>query len=218
MAVISEFPSDWSLDVAALKSLSGGDQITARFCGKDNVVFAPSHVIFVATNYLPVELEASPALKRRLVIVPFMETIPEAERDKNLVERLCKEELPGILNWAAHGSREWHRLGLAMPDCIGKATKTEFERRDIVGNFISDRLVIAPGLRVTRATLRDELVAWAEQNAIEPKECKYLSELYERLREAGAVEGKSGGVRYFDGVGAKPPAGMLPNLHVIAGK
>jgi phage/plasmid-associated DNA primase len=43
------------------------------------------------------------ALTRRMILIPFEQSIPESEQDVNLVSKIVEKELPGVLNWAIDG-------------------------------------------------------------------------------------------------------------------
>ena len=57
------------------------------------------------------------AIRRRFHLIPFTVTIPPAERDQDLAEKL-KAEWPGILQWAIDGCLEWQRNGLKPPEAV----------------------------------------------------------------------------------------------------
>ncbi|OGV31935.1 MAG: hypothetical protein A3E88_07330 [Legionellales bacterium RIFCSPHIGHO2_12_FULL_35_11] len=40
---------------------------------------------------------------RRFLIIPFQVTIPEAEQDKQLAQKIIKSELSGVFNWVLQG-------------------------------------------------------------------------------------------------------------------
>ena len=69
--------------------------------------------------------------------MPFTITIPLAERDPDLAEKL-KEEWPGILAWAIEGCLEWQRIGLVPPSAVTEATENYLTEEDAVGRFISE--------------------------------------------------------------------------------
>ena len=54
---------------------------------------------------------------RRIHLVPFEVTIAQEARDPNLFDKL-KAELPGILNWAIAGCRDWQAHGLCPPAAV----------------------------------------------------------------------------------------------------
>jgi putative DNA primase/helicase len=79
-----------------IKSLTGGDPITARFMRQDPFTFTPQFKLMIAGNHKPSLRGVDEAIRRRMHLVPFTVTIPEAERDTELFEKL-KAEWPGIL-------------------------------------------------------------------------------------------------------------------------
>ncbi len=54
-------------------------------------------------NELPRDIERNHAYFRRLIIIPFRITIPESEQDKELAQKIIKDELPGVFNWILEG-------------------------------------------------------------------------------------------------------------------
>ena len=82
------------------KNLTTGGTITAKKLFKDVTQFKNYAKLVTACNTLPSFKNYSSATTRRLLIVPFDFT--PKNRNAYLREELC-EELPGILNWAAHG-------------------------------------------------------------------------------------------------------------------
>ena len=70
--------------------------------------------------------------RRRFNLVPFTVTVPPAERDPGLAEKL-KEEWSGILAWAIEGCLEWQRIGLIPPSAVTKATENYLTEEDAVG-------------------------------------------------------------------------------------
>ena len=67
-----------------------------------NWQFEPTHKIFQATNHKPEIRGTDNAIWRRVRLIPFNVTIPDAEQDRQLPEKL-KDEWTGILKWAVEG-------------------------------------------------------------------------------------------------------------------
>lgn len=74
-----------------IKNLTGGDRIAARFMRQDFFQFTPEFKLLIAGNHKPSLRSVDEAIRRRLHLVPFTVTIPEAERDLNLAEKLRAE-------------------------------------------------------------------------------------------------------------------------------
>ena len=71
-------------------------------------------------------------------MIPFAVTIPEDERDPQLVEKL-KAEWPGILQWMIDGCLDWQEMGLAPPEAVTKATDAYFAGEDGFADWIAER-------------------------------------------------------------------------------
>ena len=121
-----------------IKALTGGDPITARFMRQDFFTFVPSFKLFIAGNHKPALRGVDEALRRRFHLIPFTITIPAAERDVDLPEKL-KEEWGGILQWAIEGCLEWQRIGLAPPGAVMAATAEYLIAEDSFSTWLDER-------------------------------------------------------------------------------
>jgi putative DNA primase/helicase len=81
-----------------IKSLTGGDKISARFMRQDFFEYTPQFKLIIAGNHKPGLKSVDEAIRRRFNLIPFTVTIPPEERDEALPEKL-KAELPGIMQW-----------------------------------------------------------------------------------------------------------------------
>ena len=70
LAFMEELP-DQHLNIKRLKDTHGTARMYARYCGKDNVEWSPTHSIFVTTNHMPRIDEPEHAVWRRLAMVVF---------------------------------------------------------------------------------------------------------------------------------------------------
>lgn len=161
MALCSEVDSGRRWNETRVKRLSGGDQITARLMHRDPFEFQPSHKLVLLANAKPGIRVVDEAIRRRIHLIEFSVTIPEAERDASLPERL-KAEAGGILSWAIAGCQYWQTHGLQPPDSILAATSTYLDRDDVIAEWISEccRPVGQISLSDAHASYRD----WAERN------------------------------------------------------
>jgi putative DNA primase/helicase len=114
---------------AKIKSLTGGDPISARFMRQDFFTFTPQFKLFIAGNHRPGLTGVDEAIRRRFHLVPFTVTIPDRERDHELPEKL-KAEWPGILSWMMEGCLEWQREGLKPPAAVRAATDSYLAAED----------------------------------------------------------------------------------------
>jgi len=161
----SELPPGRSWNEAAIKDLTGGDPISARFMRQDFFTFIPQFTLIIAGNHQPSLRSVDEGLRRRVRLVPFSVTIPEGERDPELFEKL-KEEWPAILRWAINGAVEWQKKGLAAPERVMAASKEYIDSEDLLGEFMEDCLVVDPGGFVSTRDLYTEFRAWSEERGM----------------------------------------------------
>ena len=121
LVVVSETKDGQKLDEGLVKSITGGDRITARRMREDFWQFDPSHLALIVTNHRPRVDGTDHGIWRRLRLVPFSVTIPSAERDPALPSRL-RDEAPAILRWMVQGCLDWRRGGLQEPKAVMAAT------------------------------------------------------------------------------------------------
>jgi P4 family phage/plasmid primase-like protien len=157
-----------------VKQLTGGDRITARFLRQEFFEFTPCFKMVLATNHKPVIKGTDEAIWRRLHLVPFSVTIPPAERDKRLRDKL-QPELPGILNWMIAGCLEWQRVGLNPPASVEAATKEYREEMDVLAAFIEDRCIQVASAETPSSRLHAAYTAWCEENGERPMSNKAFS-------------------------------------------
>jgi len=160
-SIETEQGSRWA--ESKLKALTGGDRITARFMRQDFFEFTPQFKLLVAGNHKPSIRNVDEAMRRRLHMVPFTVTIPPAQRDQRLPERLLAER-DGILAWAIEGCLEWQRIGLRPPASVLAATDEYFEAEDALGRWIEECCERIANHVETTAALFASWRAWAEAN------------------------------------------------------
>jgi len=196
--VASETGEGRRLDEAKVKALTGGDNIVARFLHGEFFEFPPSHTLWLTTNHRPTIKGTDYGIWRRIRLIPFTVTIPESEQDKTLGEKL-RAERPGILRWAVEGCLAWQREGLGMPDEVRRATEGYQADMDLLGQFIAECCVLAPGTRAPAKELYRAYVQWAEGAGEKPlKQNVFGVSLAERGLEA---KKGAGGKRLWLGIG-----------------
>ena len=184
-----------------VKSLTGGDKISARFMRQDFFEFFPHFKLFVAGNHKPAIRNIDEAMKRRLHLIPFTVTIPPDRRDKHLQQKLLAER-DGILTWALEGCLAWQRLGrLDPPQQVMDATEEYFEAEDALGRWLDENCLREPGARSLTAELFNDWKQWAEAaGEFIGSQRRFSDQLITR----GIEKWRNGtGVRGFQGIGLK---------------
>jgi putative DNA primase/helicase len=120
---------------ARIKSLTGGDTISARFMRQDFFSFKPQFKLVIIGNHKPVLQNVDDAARRRFNIIPF--TRKPAKPDRELESKLLGEA-PAILRWMIDGCLDWQRNGLVRPTSIVEATAAYFDEQDTFGQWLAD--------------------------------------------------------------------------------
>ncbi|MBN9023930.1 MAG: hypothetical protein J0H08_17980, partial [Rhizobiales bacterium] len=160
-AIETEHGRRWA--ESKLKTLTGGDRITARFMNRDFFDFTPHFKLMVAGNHRPSIQNVDEALRRRLHLIPFTVTIPTDQRDPQLAEKLICEA-PGILAWAVEGCLEWQRDGLTPPDAVRLATDEYFHAEDAIGRWLEECCERNPQRHETSSVLYAAWRRWCDEN------------------------------------------------------
>ena len=92
------------------------------------------------------------ALRARVVLVPFLVTIPPERRDKDLSNKLTGEA-PEILRWAIDGAVQWLEHGLNVPAKVAAASEEYMDDEDTLGQFLTDETDRDPAGFVTTTDL-----------------------------------------------------------------
>ena len=145
-----------------LKALTGGDRLTARFMHQNYFTYTPQFKLVLVGNHRPALRSVDEAIRRRFNLVPFTVTIPAAERDPNLCEKL-KAEWPGILAWAIEGCLAWQREGLNPPAVVRAATADYFGGEDALGRWIDERCNLGTAEKTSSNALFTSWREWAEK-------------------------------------------------------
>jgi len=145
-----------------IKTLTGGDRITARPLYKEFITFEPTHKIWLAFNHKPIIADDTPAMWRRVKLIPFNRKFEGKEQDKRLLEKL-KAEATGILAKAVRACLDWQRRGLIAPHSIDVATKEYQEESDQIAAFLGEVCTLEKGRTAPVAALYERYMEWANR-------------------------------------------------------
>lgn len=174
---------------ALVKSLTGGDKVRARRMRQDFWQFDPTHTAFLCTNHKPEIRGTDNAIWRRIRLIPFTETIPPAEQDKKLPEKL-RAELPGILTWCVEGCLEWQREGLQAPDEVRRATGAYRSEMDVIGAFLRDECEVGPDFKASFESVYDRYAEWCAEGG---EKAETRRKFNARLKERGTFTDRRSG-------------------------
>jgi putative DNA primase/helicase len=185
-----------------VKSVTGGDLVTARFLHKEAFTFKPGFKLFLVANDAPRADDEDTGLWRRIARVPFEHVVPKEKRDPRVKATLCNPRVsgPAILAWMVRGCLEWQRIGLSIPAVIEAATEAYRESQDPLAEFFADECTFSPGAWASRDAILKRYERWREHSGTRfPLTPKTMAD---RLRKRdGLSEGKRSGVRGWIGIG-----------------
>jgi putative DNA primase/helicase len=164
-----------------VKQLTGGDKVKARRMREDFWEFSPTHKLFMSVNHKPLVRGTDWAIWRRIRMIPFTETIPPEEQDKQLPKKL-RAELPGILRWAVEGCLMWQREGLGEPDEVKAATEAYRAQMDLLASWIEERCIVHSDAWVPFKDLYTDYSEWCVESGEKPETKRSFGN---RLKERG---------------------------------
>ena len=151
------------MNESLVKSITGGDRIATRGLYKDVFEFTPTHTLWVSGNHKPRIAGTDDGIWRRLRILPFITTIPEAQRrDSRVIEAEFYAHRAGILRWLIEGARMWYKMGLSSCRAVDDATAEYRGEEDAVARFIAERCDMGPVKSVSKALLYAAWREWTE--------------------------------------------------------
>lgn len=161
-----------------IKSLTGGDKISARFMRQDFFEYVPQFKLTIIGNHKPVLKNIDEAARRRFNVIPFVYRPPV--KDMQLEAKL-KDEWPGILRWMVEGCLDWQLNGLIRPESVVNATAEYFAEQDLVGQWIDETCNRGPTQSDTMAVLFKSWSDYAIANGEKPNTTKWFSQTLARL-------------------------------------
>ena len=91
------------LDTGVVKSATSGETVMANEKYKDPYFFTFTAKLVIACNDLPYIKNSGFAIRERFYVLPFTRCFTEEERDPDLKEKIIKNEMEVIFNWAVTG-------------------------------------------------------------------------------------------------------------------
>lgn len=202
LVLASEPEAQRRLAVALVKSVTGGDQILARFFHKDFFPYRPQFKVVLATNHLPVIKDTDHAIWRRIRDIVFGYRIPDNEKDGHYKRWIRETHGEAILLWAVQGAADWVDSGYALiqPKHVQQATAAYREGQDLLGTFFLERCTVAPDVQAGAKALYQAYCAWCQDSGEHPKAQRTFGM---SLRERGFKQGHARWGDLWEGIGLK---------------
>jgi putative DNA primase/helicase len=202
VVVASESNLGVDFDMATIKLLTGGDQVTGRSLYKEYQSYIPQFKIVFATNILPDIKSVDYGTRRRIEIIPFKNTFKGDSDDKNLEGKLMKEAT-GIFAWMVEGAKKYYESRFPKCKAVQDATDEYFNHSDNIQSFLDDTCDINTNNATYHISVADLWALsniWTNKNGIDPYSKKEFSRL---IQMKGFQQNKSGSVRRWKGIRIK---------------
>jgi putative DNA primase/helicase len=145
---------------ALIKLATGGEPIPVRRLMRDPFDLNPAFKMTISGNHRPSISGVDDGIWRRVMLVPWNVQIPDAEKDRQLVDKM-RREASGILNRLLAGLIDWRLHGLQIPAIVRGATADYRDESDPLGRFLATCTAGAKGERVKSSLLYALFIAWA---------------------------------------------------------
>lgn len=198
MVVARESELDKRLAEAAVKWITGEDQIKCRFLYKEYFTYERQFDVWMMTNHKPIIRGDDYGIWRRLIPIPFSRTFGPGEVDEQLKYRLW-EELPGVLNWCLEGLRKWNERPLKdnPPARIIEELAIYQEESDLLGEWIREKIIEDLDERVPVSVAYTNFRQWTVDRGEFPRTQTWFTRAMRR-KEFDFLD--SSGKRYITGV------------------
>jgi P4 family phage/plasmid primase-like protien len=120
-ALSNEIEEGDRLHESAVKDITTGAKITAKFSHKDTIRYSPQFTSFLQGNNRPQIKGRDEGIWRRILEVPFRVSFTN-RKDPFLSNKLL-ECGPQIISWMVAGAVQYHQIGLAAPEAVKSANR-----------------------------------------------------------------------------------------------
>jgi len=176
-----------------IKTLTGGDKITARFMRQDDFEFVPEFKLSVIGNHAPRIVNCDEAMRRRINVLPFF-CIP-AKKDTTLREKL-RPEWSGILTSAIVGCLDWQANGLVRPAIVRQETDAYFASQDTFALWVEEECETSKSYADSSERLWDSWSRFASSSGEDPGNRKksfperLKAKGFEPIRDTAGIRGR----------------------------
>jgi len=186
-------------DESILKSVTGGDAITAAAKYEAELSFYATFSLWLAANDAPTIRDDDEGAWSRVRRVPFVHPLAKDRQDPTMRAKLREPGVrSAILAWAVRGCLAWQKTGIGTCAAVESSTAEYRSDMDRIAGFFDECCSFESSARVQRSFLREAYDRWCKENGVKvPLTGK---ELGARLRDKGVTAGKSNGNRMWTGV------------------
>lgn len=169
LVYVNEPDENGELREGAVKSMTGGDAISARgLYAKESIEIMPSWVVIMPTNHKPIVKGSDNGIWRRLGMIPFER---DFDNDKTVVkdphrEDKLKAELEGIFALVFRYAQQYQKTGLVQPKIVKSARDSYRTQMDLLSEWLEDCCITGDGLSAESSALWLSWEQFAKTNGI----------------------------------------------------
>ncbi|MBR4944301.1 MAG: hypothetical protein IKZ26_02675 [Peptococcaceae bacterium] len=163
----NEFGRNSFLNENFIKAITDGGRIACRPLYGSSIEYAPTYTLWFSTNHMPNLQAMDEGIRRRIVVIPFRNSLREDQIDRTLPEAL-RNEANGILYWLLQGYSRYITDGLTPPQAVHNATASYFSEQDPYQIFLDEYYTISQDDKVYAKTLYQNYVHWCAENGEKP--------------------------------------------------
>lgn len=168
LVVTSEVGVNSVLSEAVVKDIVSNDIMEARKLRHSTFQFQPTHHVVMVGNHQPQIRESSLAIKRRLIVIPFINTVPEEEViDDSVLLGSFEQERPAIMNRLIESYIKMQALDWKHPDIpplVQQYTQDYWDDNDILRAWMDECCELIAGQEIWLNVLFQSYSAWASTN------------------------------------------------------
>lgn len=191
-----------------LKAIISGDNLTINIKYQAPIDYVPICKLIFLVNSLPDTTDITHGYFRKIMIIPFNKKFEGDEKDVHLFEKIRKDEMPGILNWAIEGLKRLKSNDYKFTEssAINKLLKRYQEEQNPVIRFVEDMFVVDEESKISRKDIISKYYTWISQQGIDDRNSKSNQKFWKMFQAAldklniHVEEKKIKGIRHFKGI------------------
>ena len=170
-----EASADWHLHADQIKRVTGGDKLAARYpWDRADTIRVPAFAPFIFTNAVPTIEGRDKALDRRLMVLPFNETVSRENDVRGAREKLAGTDSAqqAVLAWLVAGLAGYHAEGGfgTTPKVVKAAIEeAKFSFSDI-DRFFKEQCEIGEDLECRPAEIYEAYRSWCYSQSVADKD------------------------------------------------
>jgi len=205
LVLVGEPDENGELREGSVKSMTGGDALTARaMYARTSMEIMPTWTIVMPTNHKPIIKGSDHGIWRRLRLIPFevnFDKDPGVRKDGDREKRL-EVELPGILTAIVKAGLRYRADGLMPPGKVRDAVQAYKQDMDLLAEWIEECCDVGSEYQCPSSQLWDSWARFAQGRGL----LKYISNsnaLARRLEQRYPAKKSNQGIRVRLGIRLK---------------